>query len=192
MVTLDNLDSLLLPDRKVSECKATEKQLACSAASGKTTGFKSWKVPESKEGDGDSVGYSLLGTLAASPRWVVVKAEVGHDAPVVILWDKRTGGMIATNPGNHPVYLSPEQQTLVIHENAGEENEVLHLWTNLAGNPQKTNCVVRLPATDAARSGGSGPATRPLKWPDLASFSQANCENSPLETRVPDYLLQAP
>lgn len=140
LVSIDNIPSFVDSERVVSECSHEGLKISCTAKSGKIDEYRGYEIPGSETTDGDYLRFSILGPLRENHKIVVIKAELGHDAPFLLFWNKDSGGHIYSSPYYDNIIFSKDATTLMISEGVSTNFKKWKLWLDLQGQARKYDC----------------------------------------------------
>jgi hypothetical protein len=140
LASINDISSFVDAEKTVSECSHEGLKISCTASSGKIDEYRGYEFPGSESTDGDFLRFSILGPLRENHKIVVLKAELGHDAPFLLFWNKDSGGHIYSSPYYDNIIFSKDATTLMISEGVSTSFKKWKLWIDLQGQARKYDC----------------------------------------------------
>lgn len=192
-ISLRDIKDLCDSTANSHECTDGSTGITCNASSGRVDVFESWEIPQTDSADGDNVEFSKIGVFKPFPQWIVLMAELGHDAPAVIFWDKSRGGYIVANPENASLFFDTTSKSLIEGETTSREGSRWTYWNELDREAKKFECTLnngylKLDSSAQQIIAANQPADFDLG--SMTSDPRIQCVEHPpaFETALPDYM----
>jgi len=142
-ITLENIDSFVDNSKIKNYCNGDTDSIMCRADDNKETKFASWDIEPTTNSDGDLTRFSILGECKLNKKFILIKAELGHDAPSIIFWNKKNAGMITVNPEDQFVYMSTDAHSLLAQQFDGNQQRKWDYWNNLDADTGRYYCEIK-------------------------------------------------
>ncbi len=192
-LTFKNLKSEIDSVSPIAECVQDSINISCNAKNGFVSKFESWDVSADSNSDGDCIKYSVLGHFKRNTRFVIIAADLCHDSPTIIFWDRNAGGLIPVGLGSEKIYFSNDAESMisvVLNENVVANWDY---WRNLNDSVAKFHCNIvsgTLKIDSFVSLTNPAMKTKRLDLANLAADSGVYCKmyEMPFDTVVPDYM----
>ena len=141
-IDLGNVSGFVVPSPSDEFCSQRDSQVVCKDKAGDSLAFQSWSIAAGESREGDLTWFKFQGRFSPMPDLRVILAELGHDAPIHLLWDPRTGRFATIALNYDPTWISRSGRTLLIVPDSSDRNGAVQLLTNLDDHPIGWRCGI--------------------------------------------------
>jgi hypothetical protein len=194
-VDLGNIGELYDTTVASDECVTDSGGVGCTARNGRIDRWISWQIPFGPDSDGDGTKFRRIGRWKNNGRFETILAELGHDSPSFLFWNREAGGWIEVHPGTDSIYVSDDLGAILVLGWSPESIQRWDYWKNLANSPQHFVCTPptgRLVVDSFPHWIGPNLQLVSLNIANLDSTSLLGCrETLPIfDTVVADYMVK--
>jgi hypothetical protein len=140
-VDLGNIGELYDTTVASEECVTDSGGVGCTARNGRIDRWISWQIPSGPGSDGDGTKFQRIGRWRTNGRFEAILAELGHDSPSFLFWNRESGGWIEVHPGTDSIYVSDDLGAILVLGWSPESIQRWEYWKDLAGTARRFICT---------------------------------------------------